>query len=69
MPQKSGVVHRSAKTGQFVTETKAKNNPSTTVKEKVDGGSTNGAYRSAKTGEFVTKSFARKHPSTTLKDS
>jgi hypothetical protein len=63
-----GVRHRSAKSGQFVTEQKATQRPSTTLSERINGGSTNGSHRSAKTGEFVTESYAKKHPSSTIKD-
>ena len=60
---------RSTITGRFVKPSTAKRRPSTTVTEKVGGGSTHGAYRSAITGKFVTKSVAVRRPRTTMKDS
>lgn len=64
-----GTRTRSTVSGRFVKSGAAKSRPSTTVKEKIGGGSTHGAHRSAITGEFVTKSFAARHPRTTMKDS
>ncbi|MNL82028.1 hypothetical protein D3C87_2092960 [compost metagenome] len=64
----TGTRHRSAISGQFVTERKAANNPKTTLSEKVDGGSTNGVHRSAVTGKFVPDNFARRNPRITIKD-
>ncbi len=61
-------MHRSAKSGQFVSKGYAKSHPSTTVSETRGGGAT-GAARSAKTGRFVSDSYARRHPSTTVKES
>lgn len=60
---------RSTITGKFVKASTAKRRPSTTVTEKVGGGSTHGAYRSAKTGLFVKKSVAKRNPRTTMRDS
>ena len=64
----SGVRYRSAKTGEFVTQSKAKRNPSTTVSERVGGGPT-GRSRSAKDGQFVKDSYARRNPNTTVTES
>lgn len=64
-----GVRHRSAKSGQFVTERKAANNPKTTVSERVGGGSTHGAHRSAISGKFVGPAAAGRWPDKTIKDS
>ncbi|MCB1474049.1 MAG: hypothetical protein KDJ68_14540 [Rhodobiaceae bacterium] len=60
---------RSAKTGQFVTESFANSHKATTLGEARGGGSTGGTHRSAKTGQFVTDGYAKRHPSTTIKDS
>lgn len=64
----SGTRHRSAITGQFVTERKAANNPRTTLSEQVGGGSTHGVHRSAVSGKFVSGAYARRHPKTTIRD-
>lgn len=64
----NGTRHRSAITGQFVTERKAASSPKTTLSEHIGGGSTNGAHRSAATGKFVTEIYAKRHPRTTIRD-
>jgi hypothetical protein len=64
-----GNMHRSAKSGRFVTKAQTKRSPSTTVTEKRGGGSTHGAHRSAVSGKFVKASTAKRNPNTTIKDS
>ena len=70
MPGRSGggTIHRSARTGQFVTAGQAKRSPSTTVSERVGGGSTDRS-RSAESGRFVTGDQARRNPNTTVTES
>lgn len=64
-----GTRSRSTISGRFVKGSTAKRNPSTTVTERVGGGSTHGANRSATSGKFVTKGYAARNPRTTMKDS
>lgn len=70
MVQRSGGAgrhYRSAITGRYVTSAHGKRSQSTTVYEKIGGGST-GSARSAKTGRFVTEGFATRNPRTTVKE-
>jgi hypothetical protein len=64
-----GTITRSTITGQYVKPSAAVRSPSTTVTEKIGGGSTNGANRSAVTGLFVKQSHADRNPRTTMRDS
>jgi hypothetical protein len=63
-----GTITRSTISGQFVKPSAAVRSPSTTVTEKIGGGSTNGVHRSAATGLFVKQSYADRNPRTTMKD-
>ena len=64
----SGTNYRSAGAGQFVQKSYADKHPSTTLGERIGGGSTGGTHRSAKTGQFVTDQYAATHPKTTIQD-
>mgnify|MGYP003556021105 CR=1 FL=1 len=64
-----GTITRSTINRQYVKPSAAIRSPSTTVTEKVGGGSTNGANRSAATGLFVKQSYADRNPRTTMRDS
>jgi hypothetical protein len=63
-----GTITRSTITGKFVRPSTAVRHPSTTVTERIGGGSTNGVHRSAVTGAFVSKAYASRNPKTTMKD-
>ena len=69
MPRKStGTRARSTISGRFVTKAHANRSPRTTVKERIGGGSTNGATRSAISGKFVSESYGKRNPRTTMRD-
>jgi len=61
-----GKVHRSARTGEFVSEATAARHPKTTVTQTVPGDGH--GNRSAITGRFVTDATAARHPNTTIRE-
>lgn len=61
-------VHRSARTGRFVSNATASRWPAATTTERVGTGTGNSrtVFRSAATGEFVTEQDAKKDPGGTV---
>lgn len=62
-------VHRSARSGRFVSRKTAARNPRRTTSERTGGRTRNArpVYRSASTGRFVTAADARCSPATTIR--
>jgi hypothetical protein len=58
--------HRSAETGEYVSEQTAAENPKTTLGEDEPHGGDNRRDRSAITGHFVKPDTSRRHPDTTV---
>ncbi|MEV0354795.1 hypothetical protein AB0H71_01900 [Nocardia sp. NPDC050697] len=58
--------HRSAETGEYVSEETAERNPRTTLGEDEAHGGDNRRDRSAITGHFVKPETSRRHPDTTV---
>ncbi|GAA1697420.1 hypothetical protein GCM10009808_13620 [Microbacterium sediminicola] len=63
-----GTVHRSAKSGRFVSRATVARWPGKTTTELVGSGTGNGTtvHRSASTGRFVTESAAKRNPNGTI---
>lgn len=63
-----GSVHRSAKTGRFVTPQAAARWPGKTTTERVGSGTSNAhtVKRSAASGRFVTDATAKRNPDGTI---
>jgi hypothetical protein len=63
-----GTVHRSAKSGRFVSNAAAARWPSKTTTERVGSGTSNSTtvHRSASSGRFVTKRTADGNPDGTI---
>lgn len=63
-----GTVHRSAKSGRFVSKATVARWPGKTTTERVGSGTGNGTtvHRSASTGRFVTESTAKRNPDGTI---
>jgi hypothetical protein len=61
-------VHRSAKTGRFVTGAAAARWPGKTTTERVGSGTSNRTtvHRSASSGQFITGAAARRNPDGTI---
>ncbi len=65
----SGGPHRSAITGRYVTGSRGKASPRTTVGEaKGQSASSGGHYRSAISGRYVTNAHGKASPHTTLRE-
>lgn len=58
--------HRSAETGEYVSEQTAEENPRTTLGENEPHDGDNRRDRSAITGHFVKPETSRRHPDTTV---
>lgn len=63
-----GTVHRSARTGRFVSKATTACWPGKTTTERVGSGTRNSTtvHRSASTGRFVTESSANRNPGGTI---
>ncbi len=63
-----GTVHRSAKTGRFVSKATTARWPGKTTTEPVGSGTSNSTtvHRSASSGRFVTESTAKRNPDGTI---
>lgn len=63
-----GTVHRSAKTGRFVSKATTARRPGKTTTERVGSGTSNSTtvHRSASSGRFVTESTAKRNPDGTI---
>ncbi|MGN8551077.1 UNVERIFIED_CONTAM: ABC transporter ATP-binding protein [Microbacterium sp. SLM126] len=63
-----GTVHRSAKSGRFVSKATVARWPGKTTTERVGSGTGNRitVHRSASTGRFVTGSTAKRNPDGTI---
>lgn len=64
-------VHRSAKSGRFVSKATVARWPGKTTTERVGAGTSNGrtVTRSASTGRFVTKATGKRNPGGTISQS
>lgn len=63
-----GTVHRSAKSGRFVSKATTARWPGKTTTERVGSGTGNSTtiHRSASTGRFVTEATANRNPGGTI---